>query len=182
MKLLYFFSILPVVDLDFELKGVLVFLRCWNNIDLQISLALLAVLPSAFFHYFICLFVFFLPKWGGAQAPRAPPLDLPLITVTDCVKQDNLFFLDLCISLWNLIGYFFAIGWLKPLLSLKNIHFFFLFLIKLSASLTQVYQRKSQHGQLVSGSHSNQRPALRFYSGNISQIHLVMDSVKSTPR
>ena len=32
--------------------GGAVFLRCWNKIDLRISLALPAFLPSAFFHYF----------------------------------------------------------------------------------------------------------------------------------
>ena len=36
-----------------------VFLWCWNKIDLRISLALPAFLPSAFFHYFT---IFFWPK------------------------------------------------------------------------------------------------------------------------
>ena len=46
--------------------GAAVFLRCWNKIDLRISLALPAFLLSAFFYYFIIIFFA-----GGGPSPRS---------------------------------------------------------------------------------------------------------------
>ena len=47
--------------------GLYSFLRCWNKIDLRISLALPALLPSAFFSLFY--FIFLAKKGGGAGPP-----------------------------------------------------------------------------------------------------------------
>ena len=62
----------PVADpADLELRGVGgggVGLGCWNKIDLRISLALPAFLPSAFFHYFI-----FCQNKGGPGPPGPAP-------------------------------------------------------------------------------------------------------------
>ena len=65
----------PVVDPDIELRGGGGGLGCWNKIDLRISLALPAFLPSAFFHYFIVC-----QNKGGPGPPGPPPLDPPLGT------------------------------------------------------------------------------------------------------
>ena len=59
----------PVADPDLEVRGWAFFLRCWNKIDLRISLALPAFPPSAFFHYYY--FFFCQNKEGPAPSPTS---------------------------------------------------------------------------------------------------------------